>query len=104
MTWCTDPDKAFDLKCDHIKSEEWCDSKDNSTCVLNRKETDMSDKSKFVLIKNVMTINELETSDVVIQITPDNKGFYVLKHRHMLDSQGQKYHISQLQNILLAKN
>jgi hypothetical protein len=49
-----------------------------------------------------MTTDEIATSDVVIQITPDKKGFYVIKHRHMFGVQGEKYHISTLSNILLA--
>ena len=99
MTWCNDSDKAFDLKCDNLRSEDWCH--DDSNCVLKRKDPQM--KSKFVAIKKIMTTEEIADSDVIIQITPDKKGFYVIKHRHMFGVQGELYHISDLHNILLAE-
>jgi hypothetical protein len=101
MTWCNDPDKAFDLKCESLMCEDFCH--DDSECILKRKDSKM-DKSTFVSIKRVMTTEEIATSDVVIQITSDKKGFYVIKHRHMYGVQGEKYHISDLPNILLADN
>lgn len=94
--WCTDPDKAFDLRCPNLCSEEWCH--DDSNCKLKRK-----DKSMFISVKEKFDLtNELEKSKIIIQISKDKKEFTVLKHAKFPIAEGETYHISDFMNILTA--
>jgi hypothetical protein len=39
MTWCHDPDGAFDNRCRNLGCEDWC--KDNSDCPIQGKDQEM---------------------------------------------------------------
>jgi len=94
--WCHDPDRAFDVRCRNLGCEDWC--KDYFNCPIQRK-----DQKMFISIKkNLELIKEMDSSEVVIQISKDRKRFHVLKHNDFKDSECEEYHISELHHILLA--
>ena len=94
--WCSDPDRAFDYRCQHLGCEDWC--KDNSNCPIQGK-----DQTMYILSKKQFDITkELDESSFLIQIAKDKKSFVVLKHVEFPESEGCDYHISQLQHILMA--
>lgn len=94
--WCPDPDAAFDYHCGNLGCEDWC--KDNFNCPIQRK-----DQKMFISIKKKLELmEEMDNSVAVIQISKDKKRFSVLKHDKFKDSEGKEYHMSELNNILMA--
>jgi len=97
MSWCIDPDKAFDVSCKNLGCEDWCH--DNSLCPIKRK-----DKNMYILARKEINIEKLDESEIVIHISKDGKRFSVLKHKKFKSAEGEEYHISALHNILTAGN
>jgi hypothetical protein len=92
--WCENPDEAFNISCSSLSCEDWC--KDNSLCPLQRK-----DQKMYILVKDAVTLRELEKADVAIQVSEDGKTFKVIKHRSLPNK--EEYHMSHLKNVLLTK-
>ena len=95
MTWCHDPDKAFDARCKNLGSEDWC--KDNSQCPISGKDSKM-----FISVNDELTTGMLHENPVIVEISKDGKKFTVLKHDKFKAAEKQEYHISTLKHILTA--
>jgi hypothetical protein len=94
--WCHDPDKAFDCSCNNLGCEDWC--QDNSNCTLQKK-----DNTMFIMVKEKFDLmEEMDNSEVVIQISKDKKTFSVIKSNKFRPAEGLTYHMSDLLNILTA--
>jgi hypothetical protein len=92
--WCSDPDGAFDAHCRNLSCEDWC--KDNTDCPLQRK-----DQTMYIsLDKNPQSLKTIEMKDVLLEVSEDMKWFKIIKHRYFHTQ--EKYHISQLKNVLFA--
>ena len=57
----------------------------------------------YILVKDDVAISEIKKANIAIKISDDGKSFVVMKHDSVPNIALEKYHMSHLRNVLLAK-